>query len=395
MEGLQKIHDLLMGWFNPRQIRHLTGPGFGTSSSLDELEAYDLLYAIGVGETWPEEQVEASLAKLCQGPVIVWASNFPGQCPTPYGRWPEWWAEQFAKQGYVPVDVLRPLLWDDPEVHLGLKQNVLLFIRDPLVMPGYMNLDPIVHQATYWTRPERLTMVWPMTTSPPLKPGVSLLTVVRNEAQRIRGMLDSLLVDGEPIVDEIVLVDQQSTDDTVNIVADWAGNYGLPLTYRIAAEIGYSELSRPLGVALCEHEWILNLDADEQLTPELAQSLPEYTCSRFIGGWRIRRKSTIYTPGGTLIDEVTEDVQLRLARRLRMPPQGRMIHTTLVVTGPSGLIEQELLHTKSAQEALDDNRRYQEIITWEHQNQLIRRIEEALASEASSLNAASGPLPEN
>ena len=66
--------------------------------------------------------------------------------------------------------------------------------------------------------------------------------------------------------DEIILVDSHSTDDTVERarphvtrieVRDWAG-YGTQKNH---------------AAALASHDWILSLDADERVTPELAAEI--------------------------------------------------------------------------------------------------------------------------
>ena len=91
---------------------------------------------------------------------------------------------------------------------------------------------------------------------------VSACIICFNEEAKLEDCLKSL----EGVVDEIVLVDSGSTDRTLEIAArytdrvihqDWLG-MGAQKAF------AYSKAS---------HDWILNLDCDERLTPQLAQSI--------------------------------------------------------------------------------------------------------------------------
>lgn len=95
------------------------------------------------------------------------------------------------------------------------------------------------------------------------KPGITALLVVRNEAERIGHALQSLI----GWVDEIVVVDGTSTDDTVVI----AKEFGARVFVRPPA--GFSEADRRFAVEQANHEWIVMLDADEILPRGLAQVL--------------------------------------------------------------------------------------------------------------------------
>src|ERR1700704_1307291 len=91
---------------------------------------------------------------------------------------------------------------------------------------------------------------------------LSAILIVRDEAHRLERCLRSIA----PIVDEIVVIDSGSTDNTVAIarsfgakidVTDWPG-FGPQKNRALAKASG---------------EWILAIDADEHLTPQLATSI--------------------------------------------------------------------------------------------------------------------------
>ncbi len=93
-------------------------------------------------------------------------------------------------------------------------------------------------------------------------PLISAVVISYNEEHKIESCLESLV----GVVDEIVLVDSHSTDRTVEIARRF--------TDRITFQdfLGYIE-QKNFAAAQAENDWILNIDCDERLTPELARSI--------------------------------------------------------------------------------------------------------------------------
>jgi hypothetical protein len=44
-------------------------------------------------------------------------------------QWQSWWVSKFSARDYLPYDVLRPAIWNRPEVRSWYKQNVILYVR--------------------------------------------------------------------------------------------------------------------------------------------------------------------------------------------------------------------------------------------------------------------------
>jgi len=95
------------------------------------------------------------------------------------------------------------------------------------------------------------------------KPGVSALVVARNEEEHLPDCLASVA-----FADEVLVVLDRSTDRSVEI-ARAAGATVIEGGWEIEGE------RRNLGIDRCQHEWILEIDADERVTPELAQEVRE------------------------------------------------------------------------------------------------------------------------
>jgi len=91
---------------------------------------------------------------------------------------------------------------------------------------------------------------------------LSAFIIARDEADRIGRTIAAL----RRVADEIVVVDSGSTDDTVAIAAS-AGARVLHQDW-----LGYGPQKR-FAEDQCTHDWLLNVDADEVLAPELVEEI--------------------------------------------------------------------------------------------------------------------------
>ena len=91
---------------------------------------------------------------------------------------------------------------------------------------------------------------------------LSIIIITYNEERHIARCLDSV----KDIADEIIVVDSYSTDATAAI----ARSYNAQVVEHKFD--GYAE-QKNFAATLTRHNWVLSLDADEVLTPELRSSL--------------------------------------------------------------------------------------------------------------------------
>ena len=91
---------------------------------------------------------------------------------------------------------------------------------------------------------------------------LSVVIITKNEEENIGRCIESV----KEISDDIVVVDSGSTDRTVEI----AKSLGARTFYKEWQ--GYS-VQKNYAVGLAKNEWVLSLDADEELSTELAQEI--------------------------------------------------------------------------------------------------------------------------
>ena len=105
------------------------------------------------------------------------------------------------------------------------------------------------------------------------------------------------------------------------------------------------DLQKNQGIQKAKGDWILVLDADEIVTPELAQEIREMMEHNYrgINGFWIPRKNTIF---GKWIKHSGwyPDYQLRLFRKGKGKYENKHYHEPIAVTGQKGKFSQHLLH---------------------------------------------------
>ena len=104
--------------------------------------------------------------------------------------------------------------------------------------------------------------------------GISAFLITLNEADRLPRTLQALAW-----ADEIVVVDSGSTDGTIEI----AKAAGARVEHRDFDGYGPQKV---FAEGLCIHDWLLNVDADEVVTPELAEEIQ--SAAGEPGAWRVR-----------------------------------------------------------------------------------------------------------
>ena len=116
-------------------------------------------------------------------------------------------------------------------------------------------------------------------------PTVSAALIVKNEEQYLHNCLKSI----RQHVDEIVIVDTGSTDSSIDI----AGSFGAQLShYQWNDDFS---AARNIGLEACKTDWILYIDADEQMVLDQPGRLSHYIEEHWIGAYVQFRPKSGYT----------------------------------------------------------------------------------------------------
>ena len=178
---------------------------------------------------------------------------------------------------------------------------------------------------------------------------LSVIIIVQNEERHIRECLASV-----SWADEIVVVDGGSTDRTVELAREFTDRvFHNPWP-------GYAAQKR-YALQKASHSWVLSIDADERVTPELRDEIRSILSRDDLpyAGFRIPRLSTflgkfIYHSGWY------PGYQLRLFQRDRTRVTQRWVHEGFEVDGPIGTLQHHLLHYthQNLKESFDRLNRY-------------------------------------
>lgn len=95
-------------------------------------------------------------------------------------------------------------------------------------------------------------------------PPISVFIITKNEADRIENIINL----AKEIADEILVIDSGSEDDTVKI----ASNAGATVIFNEWKGYGAQKI---FGEEKCKNDWILNIDADEEISAKLSQEIKE------------------------------------------------------------------------------------------------------------------------
>ncbi len=163
------------------------------------------------------------------------------------------------------------------------------------------------------------------------RPRLALIVITLNEEKLIGEFLRSA-----SICDEIIVVDSFSTDRTVEIARE-AG--ALVFQRRFEGYIGQKQFALDQATA----DWVLSLDADEQLTHGLRQEiLAAIGSGQAVAGYKIRR--VLFQLDHYYTRATYPDFHLRLFRREAARFGGIEPHAKAIVKGAVKRLRNPILH---------------------------------------------------
>jgi glycosyltransferase involved in cell wall biosynthesis len=188
---------------------------------------------------------------------------------------------------------------------------------------------------------------------------ISAVIITHNETHNIQRCLDSL----KSVADEIVIVDSFSTDSTLEICKKYTDK-----VFQIAW-LGYAAQKNTAN-SYATNDWVLSLDADEALSPALAQSILAIKNNATADGYMISRM-TNYCGKWIRHGDWYPDAKLRLWNRNKGNWQG-LIHEKVELATPNTIhkLNGDILHYSfySTQEHLAQMYRFTELMAQDNVN---------------------------
>jgi len=166
-----------------------------------------------------------------------------------------------------------------------------------------------------------------------VKVPISVAIITRNEEEKLPDCLESV-----SFVDDVVVVDSESTDRTVEI----AKSYGASVFIEPWQDFSYQ---KQFAVDHCKHDWVFILDADERIPEETASRIAQLVKESYsnMSGFSFRRKNYFH---GRWIKHCGwwPNPVLRLVDRRKGSFDGRAVHESWVAEGPVQELDSVIIH---------------------------------------------------
>jgi glycosyltransferase involved in cell wall biosynthesis len=157
-----------------------------------------------------------------------------------------------------------------------------------------------------------------------------------NESHNIIQVLKSV-----DFCDEIILVDSNSTDDTVAKAQPY-------ITKLLTRDYEHSASQKNWAIPQAKHEWILLVDTDERVTPVLREEIlalvPSLDSVKEVGYWIGRRN--FFMGKQVRYSGWKNDKVIRLFRKSKCLYEDKHVHSEIMANGEVGTLKNKILHYK-------------------------------------------------
>ena len=171
-----------------------------------------------------------------------------------------------------------------------------------------------------------------------MPPKLSVAIITLNEEANLARTLKSV-----QFADEIVIVDSGSTDRTLEIAGSFKAKLFLEPWRGFAAQKNFA-------IEQCKGDWILSLDADEALTPELQAEMSALLSAGPPADAYLLRRRNIFLGRWIRHGGYYPDAKLRLFRRYsaNFAPSARFtdrpVHETIAIQGTLETLRHDIVH---------------------------------------------------
>lgn len=161
---------------------------------------------------------------------------------------------------------------------------------------------------------------------------LSIVIPTLNEEKNIGGLLENI----KDFADEIIVVDMYSTDETVAICRSYTDKIIQHEENKVL------NININLGIEKAQGRWILQLDADERLTPELKCEIREAIESEEFAAYAIPFKQYFF---GRFVEKGGWNWSIkRLYRKDSSRYKCNIVHEQINTEGPVGTLRNPIIH---------------------------------------------------
>ena len=160
---------------------------------------------------------------------------------------------------------------------------------------------------------------------------ISVVIIAKNEEKDIPRCLNSL----KNFADEIIVVDDESTDNTAKIALEYGAKvFRRPLNNNFAEQTNF-------GINKAKNNWIFIIDADEELTEDLKKEIIERIGKEEYSAYQMPIKNIFY--GKFLEYGGVKGYKIRLFKKSNAYFIGE-VHQNLIVNGKIGTLKNYFIH---------------------------------------------------
>ena len=167
---------------------------------------------------------------------------------------------------------------------------------------------------------------------------IATIIITKNAAKHLKQCLDSVLW-----TSEIIVLDCGSSDDTVNICK----TYGDKLKLHQTDWPGFGK-QKNRALNLASSEWILSLDADEVVTPELQSEITNLLIQKNqdnqVVAYKIPRLTYCFDRPVKHCFGYNKDKPIRLLKKDHGYFSDDIVHEKIIVDGDVGSLNQQIQH---------------------------------------------------
>lgn len=160
---------------------------------------------------------------------------------------------------------------------------------------------------------------------------ITTVIITYNEEDNIKDCLESV-----KWTDEIIIVDSNSEDKTIKVASAYTDKI-------FKVDITSIVEKRKFSLGKTSNEWVLFVDADERVTPELKEEILALNPPENIAGYNINRKNYYF---GKWIKHcgIYPDYHIRLFNKNKAGVNNRIIHEDVITDGETMMLKNHLLH---------------------------------------------------